>query len=77
MKVRKKPVVIEAEQFLGTAPLPFRDEHVCCYDGRRWYLYSLEGPLYFNIGDWIIKGVRGEFYAIKKDIFEETYEHAE
>lgn len=37
---------------------------------------TLEGNLKANIGDWIIRGVRGEIYAIKADILEETYEDA-
>lgn len=81
MKFRKKPVVIEAEQFyigegVGTQPLPlpFSNQGVCCCDGTRWYLETLEGPLNISNGDWIIKGVKGEFYPCKPDIFEATYE---
>ncbi len=35
---------------------------------------TLEGKLFASIGDWIIKGVQGEFYPCKPDVFEETYE---
>ncbi len=35
---------------------------------------TLEGLIHVNIGDWIIKGVKGEFYSCKPDIFEATYE---
>jgi len=38
---------------------------------------TLEGHMRADPGDWIIKGVKGEFYACKPDIFEETYEAAE
>ena len=38
------------------------------------FVKTLEGEMQFEIGDYIIKGVRGEFYPIKRDIFEETYE---
>lgn len=40
-------------------------------------IHTLEGDHKANIGDYIIKGVRGEFYPCKKDIFEETYEIVE
>jgi hypothetical protein len=34
---------------------------------------TLEGTMYAGVGDWIIKGVKGEFYPCKPDIFEKTY----
>lgn len=37
---------------------------------------TLEGTMYARIGDWIIKGVKGEFYPCKPDIFEATYDEA-
>lgn len=37
-------------------------------------VYTLEGTMTGNVGDYLIKGVRGEFYFCAKDIFEETYE---
>lgn len=37
---------------------------------------TLEGTMHGMVGDYIIKGVRGEFYPCKRDIFEETYEEA-
>jgi hypothetical protein len=37
-------------------------------------IFTLEGPLMATIGDWIIKGVKGEFYPCKPDIFAATYE---
>ena len=40
-------------------------------------IFTLEGTMNANIGDWIIKGVKGEFYPCKPDIFEETYEKVE
>lgn len=84
MRFRKKPVVIEAERFyigegVGTVPLPlpFSNQGVCCWDSERWYVQTLEGPLTISNGDWIIKGVKGEFYLCKPDIFEATYEPVE
>jgi len=35
---------------------------------------TLEGPMIARQGDWIIRGVNGEFYPVKPDIFEKTYE---
>jgi len=37
-------------------------------------IFTLEGSLTASVGDWIIKGVKGEFYPCKPDIFEATYE---
>lgn len=72
---RKKPVVIEAERFSeGESQLPFRNKGVCKFDGSRWYVDTLEGPLNISEGDWIIKGIKGEHYPCKPDIFEATYE---
>ena len=82
MKFRKKPIVIDAEQFLlDTNVLPFRDQHVCCFGSDsapdRWYVLTLEGPLTISDGDWIIRGIAGEFYPCKPDIFAATYEPVE
>jgi|GEM_PF-659610 len=41
---------------------------------ERQVIYTLEGNLYANVGDWIITGVNGEKYPCKSDIFEKTYE---
>ena len=74
---RKKPVVIEAEQFLQgpePTPLPFSDQGVCCLGPDGWYVDTLEGPLHISDGDWIIRGIKGEYYPCKPDIFEATYE---
>jgi hypothetical protein len=38
---------------------------------------TLEGTMTANVGDWIIRGVKGEFYPCRNDIFEATYERAE
>ena len=39
-------------------------------------IYTLEGEMSASVGDWIIRGVKGEFYPCKPDIFEATYEPA-
>jgi len=43
----------------------------------KFEIYTLEGTMTADIGDWIIKGVDGEFYPCKPHIFEQTYEIAE
>ena len=77
-RYRKKPIVVEAVQFHGAEhPLPFSPEPVCCYDGDRWYIATLEGDMTLTDGDWVIRGVKGEYYPCKPDIFEATYEAVE
>ena len=98
-KFRKKPVVIEAMQYLGTleshaAVAAFVGARAVCrvcgghgeYEGEygprpcmpcivgAFYIDTLEGQMCALDGDWIIKGVAGEFYPCKPDIFEATYE---
>jgi hypothetical protein len=81
---RKKPVVIEAHQFDGTIKSILRLEEdfgVTTVDLKIsegtvvvWRIGTLEGPHEVTSGDWIIRGVKGEFYPCKPDIFEATYE---
>lgn len=77
-KFRKKPVVIEAEQWFPDQPIGL---DVLIYqefvNGMGcWKMLTLENPNGFELtpGDWIIKGIKGEFYSCKPDIFEATYE---
>ena len=89
MKFRKKPVVVEAVQFLpnkgstdavmalavqGTRQV---DIHVDAQNNYTMFIKTLEGKMEASIGDWIIKGVSGELYPCKPDIFLKTYEPAE
>jgi len=87
-KFRKKPVVIDAVQFVndGSSNVVELQEFMgCdihpkyCDDNLHSFLEipTLEGVMTANQGDWIIKGVNGEFYPCKPDIFEKTYELAE
>ena len=84
-KYRKKPVEVEAVQFDGwnwrevyqfmsSEPLlftqDFRKEEYILID-------TLEGVMKAKVGDYIIKGVHGEFYPCKPDIFHETYEDSD
>lgn len=73
---RKKPVVIEALQFTGDnidEVFDFVREKVGATN-QIVVINTLEGIMIANVGDWIIKGVNGEFYPCKPDIFEKTYE---
>jgi hypothetical protein len=78
MKYRKKPVVIEAEEFNPEAlPLPFSGRGDPCHLGPQgWYIPTLEGDHRLDVGCYVIRGVQGEFYPCKRDIFEATYEEA-
>lgn len=72
---RKKPVVIEAIQWNGEnlqEILKWVGDKAYYSDGL--YIKTLEGDLKASIGDFIIKGIKGEFYPCKPDIFEKTYE---
>jgi hypothetical protein len=75
MKFRKKPVVIEASQWL---PEKCKYPHVMDdrlrIDGDNLIITTLEGEMTASPGDWIIIGVKGELYPCKPDIFEASYE---
>ena len=76
MKYRKKPVEIEAIQ-LTPLNLPNVEEFVggdlSVVNGEA-IIATLEGAMRASIGDFIIRGVQGEFYPCKPDIFEQTYD---
>ena len=81
MKYRKKPVVVEAMQFTeGTKGRVFHwvdCNTSTCFDSNgkpALKIQTLEGVMTAQVGDWIIKGVKGEFYPCKPDIFAATYE---
>jgi len=76
---RKRPVVIEAMQFDGTEEAARVITQ--WVPGSSWFfnhnaiqIPTLEGLMIANIGDYIIKGIKGEFYPIKEEIFLATYE---
>lgn len=93
MKYRKKPVVIEAVQWNGynleeimnfiDSEFKYNKDNTYYYTDK--FLYSdneltirtLEGLMKASIGDYIIKGINGEYYPCKPDIFEKTYEKVE
>lgn len=83
-RFRKRPVVIEAEQFFCNRypyPAGVRFDMMECADGmerpKRFRIETLEGEMAVADGDWIITGVKGERYPCKPDIFVTTYEPAE
>lgn len=76
-KFRKKPVEVEAIKYTGDNPheiKTFTKGQAQETMGDFLVISTLEGDMQANVGDWIIKGVKGEFYPIKDDIFKETYE---
>ena len=92
MKYRKKPVVIEAVQWNGLNLEEIKefvgDSMIYEISDAAWKvgkgapavymeIETLEGNHKCNIGDYIIKGVKGEFYPCKPDIFMQTYERVE
>jgi hypothetical protein len=82
MKFRKKPIVIEAVQFNDSTERLMQlseivdMEVVVSYSvsGPVMLIKTLEGVMEAKVNDWIIKGVNGEVYPCKPDIFEKTYE---
>jgi len=85
VKYRKKPVIVEAMQFTDKT----KDQVFCWIAGTQHYADSdekgepvlvigtLEGDHTARVGDWIVKGVKGEYYPCKPDIFDMTYEAVE
>jgi hypothetical protein len=87
MKYRKKPVVIEAVCFDGSIQSADTIEEwsggkTACHGvgspiTLALFIKTTEGEMRADPGDWVIKGVKGEFYPCKPDIFAATYEPAE
>ena len=83
-KYRKKPVIIEAIQYTGKNSAEIADfmkvmirTKTSPEEGNpsgKITIETLEGDMTASKGDFIIKGVQGEFYPCKPDIFEKTYE---
>ena len=92
-RYRKKPVVIEAMQWSGgpEAASPIVGWVLDGGGAARWYeadpdgmgypeciaVDTMEGVMRADLGDWIIRGVAGEFYPCKPDIFAATYGDAD
>lgn len=73
---RKQPKIIEAvrwdgynveeiDNFLGKRPAV----------GHKFTISTLEGMVWVSVGDWVIKGIAGEFYPCKDEVFKQSYEH--
>ena len=82
-KYRKKPVLIEAIQLTSDVAQFWRVYEFMRSDVQEWddepfriRIRTLEGEMWATEGDWVIKGVQGEFYPCKPDIFAQTYESA-
>lgn len=79
-KFKKKPVVIEAIRYGGDENFNFvrifvgNDTPLHRLGDSMLGIETLEGVMKVSPGDWIIKGIKGEFYPCKPDIFEQTYE---
>lgn len=92
MKYRKKSVVIEAIQWTGMNDAEIEDfvgdalvgyklvihySKSAQYNSKHIYIKTLEGTMTASVQDYIIRGVNGEFYPCKPDVFEKTYEPEE
>ena len=93
MRYRKKPVEIEAVQFVAEVGGRNNGQYLARWCGGRvcseakpsdptdvaWWIDipTLEGVMKASPGDYVIRGVQGEFYPCKPDIFEATYEPVE
>lgn len=83
-KYKKKPVVIESIQYTGDLDNFNAINAWACGNAFEsiengdncLIIHTLEGDMKASVGDYIIKGVQGEFYPCKPDIFEQTYEEA-
>ncbi len=74
-KFVKMPLEIEAVQWKGNNGLEIRRfmNQPIEIEEAEVIFKTLEGLEHASIGDWIIKGIKGEFYPCKPDIFEKTY----
>lgn len=80
MKYRKKPIVIEACRYMIDRYMPdwfmdmVSDNTITTHADGTCDVKTLEGTMKANFGDYIIRGVNGEVYPCKPDVFEKTYE---
>lgn len=85
MKFKKKPIFVEAMQFkLGNENEIMKWAHFWLSPesnsittmsyGKLLVIITPEGTMYVSVDEWIVKGANGEFYHVKPDIFEKTYE---
>lgn len=80
MEYRNKPVVVEVLKYEGVPvgeAIRFCENKAHIDVNANLYIRTLEGHMRVFVGDYIIKGVQGEIYPCKPDIFEATYESCE
>lgn len=86
MKYKKKPLEVEARQFTAksfkaiekwTKGRVFQFMKGVKGQPDKCIVRTLEGNLYANSGDYIVKGIKGEFYPVAQDIFESSYDKVE
>jgi hypothetical protein len=82
-RYRKKPVVIDAIRFTGSNTDEIAEllQWEVVEDGDKYatelIIETLEGNMTAQVGDWVVRGIKGEGYPVKPDIFEATYELVE
>lgn len=78
MKYRKKPIIIEAEKWEGANlncdNSMFQSPEVIIKSDLGFMVSTIEGVMTGKLGDWLIRGVKGELYPCKPDIFAATYD---
>lgn len=77
MRVRKKPLEVHALQYVGHndfAISQFAGQPLVKNEEGKLEIPTLEGVMYASKGDFIIRGIKGELYPIKPDLFYETYD---
>ena len=81
MKFRKKPVLVDAIQYKKSVHFGKLQDRGLCWEGVHDqimvhvpHIHTPEGIMFVSDGDWIVRGVHGEYYPCKPDIFEETYD---
>jgi hypothetical protein len=78
MKFRKRPVTVEVWRNEPMSAMPeWVAEKMVRVEGGAISLFTLEGTMRADVGDWVVRGVKGEVYPVKPDIFEKTYEPGE
>ena len=73
-KFIKKPIEVEAFQFGIDETPEWALKKIIRYDYSRACIETLEGDMWFYVGDYIVKGIKGECWPVRQLIFEETYE---
>ena len=78
-RFRKRPIVVEAVQWNGRNKSEISDftkNKLEDYGGIKdgcFKVYTPEGLMIVRKGDWVVKGIKGEYYPVKSDIFDKTY----